>query len=163
MLTQSRLKELLHYDPETGVWTWLVSPANNTPAGDIAGGLDERGYRRIRVDGRKYRASRLSVLYMTGKWPSRHVDHKDTDTKNGRWGNLREATNSQNIANSRVRSDNKSGLKGVHWSKQCEAWRADLGVSGRREYLGLFDCPAAASFAYQIAADIHHGEFARVS
>ena len=69
MLTQERLKEVLHYYPETGIWTWLISETHRIHVGDRAGGIKEKGYRTIGIDGKRYRSARLAVLYMTGKWP----------------------------------------------------------------------------------------------
>jgi hypothetical protein len=63
----------------------------------------------------------------------------------------------------RKRSDNTSGLKGVTLMKKRQKWRAQLGSVTGPAYLGEFDCPAAAHFAYIIAADKKYGEFARSS
>lgn len=105
ILTQARLKELLHYDPETGVWTRLVATSNSIRIGDVAGGVNH-GYVRISVDGRKYSAHRLAFLYQTGAWPSAEVDHWNLDKADNSWGNLRGATRSQNIANTSTRINN---------------------------------------------------------
>jgi hypothetical protein len=50
---------------------------------------------------------------MTGDDPAAFVDHKDGDTLNNRWGNLRLATNGENLCNAKLRSDNSTGVKGV--------------------------------------------------
>lgn len=163
-LTARRLRQLLDYDQETGEFVRKVAVSNNTKAGDIAGSQDPSdGYVRIRVDLVSYKAHRLAWLWMTGEWPVGDLDHRDLNRANYAWSNLREATESQNVANSPKRRDNKSGWKGVHWSKQCGRWRADIGVKGKREYLGLYDCPAAAHFAYLSAAAKAFGEFARAA
>lgn len=94
-LGQERLKQLLHYDPLTGIWTWRVdrgfAARANVRAGDVAGTPNDNGYRVIGVEGGVYRASHLAVLYMTGELPGEEVDHKDCDPTNDRWLNLREA------------------------------------------------------------------------
>jgi hypothetical protein len=74
MLTVTRLREVLHYDPITGIFTWLVSLSNHV--GKVAGSLDGTGRVRIRVDGREYGAHRLAWLYMTGNWPVNEIDHR---------------------------------------------------------------------------------------
>jgi hypothetical protein len=151
----------LHYDPETGVFTWLVDRGVTPTAGRVAGTLSDRGYWVIFVEGRNYRAHRLAWFYMTGEWPVFEIDHRDTKRTNNRWKNLREATRSQNMSNSNRRSDNKSGVKGVvaHGPK----WRAQIKARGRYIYLGTYDRKDDAVAAYAAAAQKHHGDFARVA
>jgi HNH endonuclease len=159
-LTQQRLKELLRYDPETGEFWWMVAAAQRISSGDKAGHKNVRGYIDIRIDGIKYRAPRLAFLYMTGKFPDKEADHKDGDRSNNRWTNLREATSGDNKANTMLRSDNTSGLKGVHWNRRDCNWRAQICANGRRIFLGYFDTPKRAHEVYLAAAKKHFGEFA---
>ncbi|MCK9994454.1 MAG: hypothetical protein Dbin4_02974, partial [Alphaproteobacteria bacterium] len=98
-LTQSRLKELLHYDPDTGVFTRRVQTSSNARVGDVAGCLHPEGYRHIQIDGKRYAAHRLAWLYMTGEWPTNQLDHLNGVRDDNRWGNLREATHGQNQQN----------------------------------------------------------------
>ncbi len=157
-LTPERLRELLHYDPETGIWMRLK---DNTEAGWID---TSNGYRRIWVDGAKIYAHRLAWFWMTGEWPAALVDHEDEDPLNNRWSNLRQATKSTNGANRGMTVKNTSGLKGVSTSRQVSwRWRADIQVRGRKIYLGYFDCPVAAYLTYVVASDKHFGEFAKVA
>jgi hypothetical protein len=158
-LTQAEVRRLLDYDPETGVFTWLVS-AGRVRAGGAAGSMN-RGYREIRIDRRNYAAHRLAWLYMTGERPSHEIDHINGDPGDNRIINLRPATSSQNKANARKRSRNTSGWKGVSWHARDRKWRAMIGVAGRQQHLGYFDCPAEAHAAYVRAAEHHFGEFAR--
>jgi hypothetical protein len=158
LITQSRLKELLNYDPETGVFTWAVKRAAVKP-GDIAGCTSE-GYWLIKVHGKMYQAHRLAWLWVHGAFPEM-IDHINGVTSDNRLCNLRAATNSQNQANSRMRVNNTSGHKGVVWDKQCRKWAARINVRNRRLYLGVFDNIDAASAAYSAAAKKYFGEFAR--
>jgi hypothetical protein len=168
VLTQERLKERLHYDPETGVFTWLYRPDgdkawNNKMAGKVAGARDGKGYTHILVDQRFHRAHRLAWLYMTGDQPPAMIDHKDTDRTNNRWDNLRATTHFLNKGNRRKTRANTSGFKGVYWHRQRKRWTAGIGVDGAFKYLGLFDSPEEAAAAYAVAAEKHFGEFARVA
>jgi hypothetical protein len=162
-LTAERLRELLHYNPETGIFTRLVRTARRVRVGDIAGSLNRGGYWQIAVDGRSYLAHRLAWFYMTGKWPTGDLDHHNLCGSDNSWTNLRQATDSQNNANRRLRSTNTSGLKGVSWSKARSKWHARIKINGKDRHLGFSDCRAAAHFAYVIAADEAFGEFARAA
>lgn len=155
-----RVRELLDYNALTGGFLWRASPSRNTPAGSVAG-ADCEGYRLIRVAGGRYKAHQLAWLYMTGEWPSRQVDHKDTNRSNNRWDNLRLATGSQNKANMGKRADNTSGFKGVRWYPQTNRWVAQIGFQGKRKTIGYFKSPELAHVAYCEAADRLFGEFAR--
>lgn len=161
-LTQARLKELLHYDPETGVWLWMNPTCSRMKPGDVAGTFKD-GYLKITVDGHQCRAHRLAFLYMTGRWPVAEVDHRNCDRADNRWANLREATHAQNCRNTGPRATNTSGFMGVRWHARGRRWQARIHVDGREIYLGLFDTPEAAHAAYCAAAHQLHGQFARTA
>jgi hypothetical protein len=162
-LTQERLKVLLHYDPETGIFTRLVQTGSRTRVGDVAGGVNVHGYRQVGVCGRLYYAHRLAWLYMTGEWPPHHTDHINGDRDDNRWPNLRLATHAQNLANSRKSKNNTSGLKGVSWDARKRKWFAQITVSRRHHFLGYFDDPTSAHGAYIDAAEKHFVQFARAA
>jgi hypothetical protein len=161
-LTAERLRELLHYNPETGEFTWLAAPRAQRQAGDRAG-FANNGYRLIGIAGHRYYEHRLAWLYMAGEWPPENIDHRDLDRANNRWTNLRLATYSQNAQNRPIGKANTSGYKGVYWHKIDEKWRAVIRVGGRRKHLGLFNDKEAAHAAYVAAAEKHYGEFARAA
>lgn len=91
------------------------------------------------------------------------VDHVGHDTLDNQLSNLRLATHSQQAQNRRLRSDNKSGYRGVHWHKATGKWTASIQVDGKRMHLGLFTDKDDAARAYDAAARIHHGEFAQLN
>ena len=159
MLTAERLKELLLYDPETRAWIWLIPTSNRVASGAMAGRKGGCGYWQIGIDGKRYPSARLAFLYMTGKWPSAYIDHVDRDSDNNRWANLREATNSQNMANRPKASSNTSGYKGVTWARRDKKWAAQIMVNGRWIGLGYFVDPKLASAAYVSAALKYFGAF----
>jgi hypothetical protein len=158
-VTRARLRALLHYDPQTGQFRWLKRMNARVHAGRFAGTLSRDGYRVIAINGRPYRAHRLAWLYVTGKWCSRMIDHRDGNPSNDRWENLRRATRSQNSANRRLHRNNTCGYKGV--SRDGGRWRAAICKNGRRHHLGIFSTPQAAHAAYAKAARKLFGEFAR--
>lgn len=147
ILTQERLKELLSYDPETGVFTRIVSTSSNAKAGQVAGSVNKiSGYREIRVDDTLYYGHRLAWLYVYGSWPEHQVDHANRIRSDNRICNLRSASSLENSQNQRLRSTNTSGLKGVTWHKAGKKWAAQIVFKGKNHHLGLFD---DASVAHQ--------------
>jgi hypothetical protein len=153
-LTAARLRELLHYDPDTGAFTRRF--AELTPkggvrkaAGTVIGRPMAGGYVRVGVAGRRYLANVLAWLYMTGQWPRGDVDHRDGDPSNNRWKNLRDVAHQQNIENRRhANKNNTCGLLGVHASGARGRWTAAIHVGGRKTHLGSFGSPEEAHAAY---------------
>lgn len=160
-LTHVRLQELLHYDPETGVFTWRVDRTGKAKAGTVAGSLNTRGYVNIYIDGVPHRAHRLAWFYMQGRWPNPGVDHENTVKSDNRWLNLREATQKDNNGNSNIRKDNKSGFKGVCFHKASGKYTATITLNRKPTHLGCFTSKEEAAAAYATAAREHFGEFAR--
>jgi hypothetical protein len=157
MIDQKKLREVVSYNPLTGKFTWTFSQTNAAPR-QCSG-----EYIHIRIEGRLYRAHRLAFLWMNGQWPKGKVDHKDRDRSNNRWSNLREANHAQNMRNSKIRSDNKSNMKGVSWHKSSKKYRAQIRTDQGRLHLGVFDTAEAAHQAYKIASTKYHGQFSRHS
>lgn len=152
-LTAERLREVLHYDPETGIFTWLLSRGNVT-AGKLAGNDvtvgEQRTYRQIRINGKNYYSHVLAWFYMTGKWPNHQIDHRDGFSLNNKFKNLREATNAKNQHNRKIAPRNSStGFLGV--SKDGNKFRAQIKVNMERVYLGVFDTPEDAYAKYLVA------------
>lgn len=158
-MTPELLKSILHYDPDTGIFTWKIK-RKKVFAGDVAGGVRGEGYHCIQYAGRVYRAHRLAHLYMTGEWPTHLIDHVNGDRLDNRWENLRPATRTQNNINCATYSNNKSGLKGV---KSCNdgKFEARICVNGKQMHLGRFASAQEAHDAYWMAAKEHFGDFAR--
>lgn len=156
----TELRRLLSYDPETGVFTWRTTVNSRAKEGSRAG-CDADGYRKIGFAGRQQYAHRLAWLYMTGEWPINFVDHINGNKADNRWCNLRQATLAENVRNSRPHKDGKTGLKGVCFDKAKQRYQAGIRVDGKFVFLGRFNCPTAAHFAYCRAAKTLHGQFAR--
>lgn len=160
MLTQKELKRLLHYNPSTGVFTWLLSPARQIKDGDVAGCVStyqgNKKYRLIRVSGELHLAHRLVFLYMKGAFPTGEVDHINGSGLDNRWVNLRQVSSRENSKNTRLRSDNTSGFVGVSWSKSTRKWRASIDVNGKRKHIGYFIGKQDAIKA-RMSASAEHG------
>lgn len=154
-LIQERLKELLHYDPETGVFTRRRGGGGKR-AGSQAGTIN-KGYVMVTVDGRSYTAGRLAWLYMTGKWPKNLIDHRNTLKSDNRWTNLREATKPQNGWNRDFSKRSSTGLKGVY--RKRSKFEAKLMAEGKYIYLGVFGTKQEAKEAYEKAAREYHGDY----
>ena len=162
MLTQKRLKELLSYDPDTGEFRWRMTLNNRAPSGSVSGYVNHHGYVRIMIDKKTYQAHRLAWLYVYGEFVP-ELDHKNGVRSDNSISNLRPATRSQNLGNSRKPSTNRSGKKGVSWNESRQKWRADIQHNGRHIWLGRFDTSEAAHAAYCKAARELFGEFAQTS
>jgi hypothetical protein len=158
MITQSELKEVLDYNPDTGVFTWIKSIGRRVKAGDVAGSKNDRGYIRIEIKGKCYKAHRLAHLYMTGTFPENFIDHINHIKDDNRWTNLRDATKSQNQANQPKPKTNTSGYKGV---VRCRnKWRATIHYMNKTIHIGSYNTPQEAAEAYKKKAIELSGKFA---
>lgn len=159
ILSAERLREVLHYDPETGVFTWKVRTSNRVNVGSAAGAMLKTGYLSICIDSKFYRAHRLAWLYVRGEWPKADIDHLNGKRTDNRFCNLRDASRSKNQQNLRkARGENThSGLLGVHRTdKVHKQWRASIKVDGKDKHLGNFSTKEAAHDAYLLAKRMHH-------
>lgn len=159
-LTADRLRSILRYDPDTGLFWWR-EPGKKRRLDRPAGNIDPppHDYARVRIDGVKYLGHRLAWLYVHGEWPEPTTDHKNRLKHDNRISNLRLATQLQQMANMVAYRNNKIGLRGVHYHKQNGCWCARIKINGRNAYLGSFDDPEEAYQAYCRAAQCRDGEF----
>lgn len=158
MITQKELKKLLHYDPETGVFTWLCDRSDKVKAGDIAGGSNlSNGYKRLCVNYKIYLQHRLAFLYMEGEMPKNLVDHINGNRSDNRWCNLRHADNFGNAQNSAIRRDNTSGHAGIWKPKNRNKWVVQI----RNKHVGYCNSFEEAKKMYQQHAVKQYGEFYR--
>ena len=156
---QSRVRELLCYNKDTGIFTWKVS-RGRVKEGSVAGYAGKDGYIQIGLDGKLYNAHRLAYLYYVGYMPSM-VDHINGDKQDNRWSNLRPCSKTSNGYNSKLNKSNKSGVKGVSWHKTAGKWRAQLDINGKTRHLGLFEDKEEAIELMQLVREEAHEEFAR--
>lgn len=159
-LTAERLREILDYDPETGVFRHKLS-YGRVYAGTVAGCRRARDYWGVMISKRVYLAHRLAWLYVHGAWPADEIDHINGVATDNRISNLREATSQQNKLNTAIKRRNKAGVKGAAWIAANGKWMSEIRIDGRRKFLGYFASPVEASNAYHAAAKEIHGEFYR--
>lgn len=166
-LTVEQLRAALNYDPLTGLFTWpkrrrtgLRNSHADFPAGHRKAGK-HGGYILIRLNFQLYRAHRLAWFYMYEEWPDGEIDHINSDQSDNRITNLRIATSSNQRMNSRRRSDNTSGVKGVWYDKRRAKWIAEVWVDGKKHHIGQFATLLEAKGARIAAAHRLHGAFAR--
>lgn len=154
------LKEYLEYNPDTGKFIWIKIPKYNSKAkiGCEAGSISTIGYRQHNIKGKNYKGHRLAWLYMTGSWPADQIDHINGIRDDNRWVNLREATHSQNAANSKRYSTNSIGYKGVY--RNYNKWIAQISINGKVFHIGRFNTAEEAARAYDVKAKELQGDFA---
>lgn len=163
-LTAEKLKETLHYNPETGVFTWAKSVGQRAQIGRVAGSKAPSGYIKLCVSGKIYSAHRLAWLYMTGNWPENEIDHVDNNPSNNVFSNLRAATKSQNAQNRGNRKGSVSRFKGVRFDLQRNKWVACIWLNNlkKEKRIGFFSSEKEAAKAYRAEAETLHGEFFNV-
>ena len=160
-LTPNFIKATFDYNPKTGELRWKMRLSKRIHIGDLAGVTDDQGRIKIGICNKDYFAHRVIWVWMTGKWPSKEVDHRNEIKSDNRWKNLREATASQNHRNRGKPKNNKSGYKGVCWDNRRQKWIATINVRiGKKKkqfWLGAYANPEQAFEAYKQGAKRIHG------
>jgi len=155
-------KELCHsiFEYKEGKLHWKIAPAARTKIGDEAGGNSPNGYRVIAYKGMRFYTHRAIFLMHHGYLPE-YIDHINGDNTNNKIENLREATQTQNLCNRKISSNNTSGVKGVWWDKWKNKWCAEIMIYGKKKHLGRFVDKGEATEVALLARDMLHGSFAR--
>lgn len=153
--TADRVRELLSYDPETGVFRWRIRPYRSKTKLDDPPGFWRGKYLLIGIDGRQYFAHCLAWNYVTGEWPKTEIDHRDTNPSNNAFSNLREATRSLNNQNRRkAAACNPTGFLGV--SRKRSRFTARITINSKKQHLGTFATAEEAYSAYVAAKRESH-------
>lgn len=150
MLTAKRLREVLWYSPEIGIFLWRAPTSNRVKVGKMAGRLSKKdGYIRISLEGKSYLAHRLAFLYMTGDWPSGEVDHRYWRPDDNRWKHIRDVTHSLNQAHKKTANrTSKSGVLCIHWDSVNQKWRLQTRIE-KKVVGGRFSRLSDAKAAYR--------------
>lgn len=160
MITQELVKELFAYD--NGNLIRLKASggsASNTIAGwiTVCNGIN---YKKVSVDKKTHYVHRIIYLWHHGRMP-KVIDHINNNSLDNRIENLREANQSQNCANQRIKKNNKSGYKGVHQDKKTKKYIAKIMCNRRTIWLGSYLFLDDAINAHKVGSEKYFGEFAR--
>jgi len=168
-VTADFLREVLEYDPETGIFRWRHNSKraarwNTRHAGLPAGCPAKRVHGRIQIrlpNGALYWAYRLAWLYMTGRWPSDEIDHINGDPSDDRFSNLREVTHQENSCNRGKSCNNTSGFSGVRYREHHRKWEARISVNRKTVWRAYAASAQEAAALRRAALPLFHGRFAR--
>ena len=159
-LTQERLKEVLDYNQNTGIFTWVKPNIKSPYKKGCQAGSNATGYTIICIDRKSYAAHRLAWFYVNGYWP-KIIDHINNNPLDNAFHNLRESTNSENSFNMKLTKRNTTGIKGVTWDKVRQKWFAEIKAFGKKIFLGRFQDKELAELVVSEARSKYHKEFAR--
>lgn len=154
MITQERLKELLTYHDDSGLFTRNMNRGKYLKD-SIAGNLSKDGYITIKLEGKVYPAHRLVWLYKHGTMPINEIDHINHNRADNRLENLRDVNRAINQQNkTEAHSNNKHGFLGVSFDIRANKWYARI----NHKYLGIFNTAEEAHECYLNAKrQLHEG------
>lgn len=152
-LQADTVREYLHYDPASGIFTWVKSPARKIRIGSRAGYSSVNGYRALKLRGQTVLEHRLAYLYMEGRWPDFEIDHRNRVRADNRWDNLRPAQHHENHQNRGIKP--RQFQPGARPTKGGR-WYSRIKLRGRTQYLGTFDTEVEAGAAYLKAKENLH-------
>jgi len=155
-LSQDLLHELFEY--RDGLLLWKRG-RGGMKVGDEAGYLTDNGYKVVSINKKDYRVHRVIFMLFNGSLQG-DIDHIDGNRLNNKIENLRQATRSQNLYNTRISNRNTSGVKGVSWDKARNKWDVRIRVKKAQITLGRFESIEEAKAVISKFRQEHHGEFA---
>jgi len=160
MIDYSKLIEKISYDKETGIFTRAKS-CKGSKSGRVLGSKTANGYLTLSFDSKHYYAHRLAWFYVYKKFPDGMIDHINGIRTDNRIENLRDVQSHENLQNSKLHRDNKSGYKGIWWHKKDKNWKSSICIKGKKIYLGAYKTAEEASKAYIEASKTYqtHGIF----
>ena len=157
-LSVSVVREMFSYDEQTGLLTRKTKTGRFDRTGQVAGCVKKCGYVRVQIGKRIYQGHRIAWAVYYGEWPNEFIDHINGNRSDNRICNLRDVSHQKNTMNSKIRSNNRSGYKGVY--KMRNKFMAQIHFNGSKIRLGLFETAELAHLKYVEAAKLYHGEYA---
>jgi hypothetical protein len=155
------LLENVEYDENSPSGLIWIKPNHGRKLGDKAGCKNNRGYWQIGFSGKLYQCHRVIYkLFNKINIQNTTIDHEDRNPDNNTIENLRIANDNEQKFNTGIPITNKSGIKGVHWRKDINKWRAQIEANGKYYHLGYFDDKEEAGRIIKKKRDELHGEFA---
>lgn len=130
-----RIREMLHYCPETGALTWRISRGNQIYAGGTAGTTNAYGYRVVVLDRKFFMVHRLAFMFMLGRMPLHglDVDHIDRNRSNNSWANLREVSRAKNLRNMTAPEHKPPNV-----NRRGNRWQVTFSVENKTKYFGMY-------------------------
>lgn len=155
MLTAELLREMLSYDPETGVLTWKYQVSRNIKPGQVAGCINQYGYRKVAIKRKTLLVHRVIWAIVHGEFPNGLIDHINRNRLDNRISNLRIANDAQNAAN----KSQSPGARNIRGVTRLKSGKFQAAIGGDRKYLGVFDTAEDAKEFYELASVMMFGEF----
>jgi hypothetical protein len=155
MVNIPKLKEILNYNPASGLFTWMVDFKNHVKKGRIAGSISKhanKNYICIHYNKYSHPAHILAWIFMTGKTPNNYIDHINGVGTDNRWCNLRDVSQSENMKNRAMAPiTSLSGITGVRHTRRSKKWVAKIYPNNQYIYIGSFSTKKAAVEARWLA------------
>lgn len=139
------LRDVLSYEPETGLFRWKTVASYIVKVGGVAGSIEKKGYIAITYRGIRYKAHRLAFAFYYGREPAEQIDHINGLKSDNRIVNLREVSQRENQVNT---PKHRSGRLPGAYLNSNRKWQAQATVNKKRYYLGQFDTEEKAHFRY---------------
>jgi hypothetical protein len=151
----NNIKKAINYNSKTGGFTWRESPTNSKIKKGESAGTVNRGYLKLKVDGKVYFAHRVAWYLTYDKLPKGEIDHINHIKTDNRICNLRDVSHSENMRNQSIAKNNKSGTLGVFWSKKDKMWVSKITINSNRIYLGAYKDKELAIFIRKEAESVY--------
>ena len=156
MLTKVEIDNMFYY--ENGE-LYNKHTRGRAVANKLAGAINSRGYRHIRIQNKFYLVHRLIwIIFNNILDDSVLIDHKDGNKANNLISNLRIATYSENSMNKIIATNNTSGVKGVYFSRNN--WYAQIGFNNKRVRIKC-DTFEEACKQIKVLKEKHHKDFSK--